>query len=131
MDISEERPIPGAVAQAQEPSDSSAGDAAPAVRVDMMGAFTAFEWLDTHFSLLQFDLFATPPLAWKPCSKPWLELPWLCEMDQVLELRVYYDGSYVTDTDFTGAGAGCILWLETSWCHLDHSSTRSVKSILR
>eukprot|EP00438_Fugacium_kawagutii_P008110 Skav222131 [mRNA] locus=scaffold1181:832493:837477:+ [translate_table: standard] len=81
----------------------------------MKEVLIGFEWLDIHFALPTFDLLHRPNIPWKPCTLPWLSLPWYDYVQIVDGLYVYYDGSAIKD-DESGvhrAGAGVLLFVRT------------------
>eukprot|EP00438_Fugacium_kawagutii_P006334 Skav217722 [mRNA] locus=scaffold308:54725:63844:- [translate_table: standard] len=95
-----------AVAHAHRPSEEGS------TAIDFGAVIDNFDWFDSHFTLLRYDLLDLADHAWKPCSKPWLALPWLDQADTVWEIEVYMDGSSRKDQDHLGAGV--ILFALTS-----------------
>eukprot|EP00438_Fugacium_kawagutii_P020591 Skav222346 [mRNA] locus=scaffold3497:127777:137324:- [translate_table: standard] len=98
-----------AVAQAHRPL------AEGTTSIDFAGAVHNFEWFDLHFTLLHYDILEAPEHVWKPCSKPWLALPWLDQADTVWEIEVYMDGSSKKGHDHLGAGVILFALTNRGW----------------
>ena len=73
--------------------------------IDFGGVIDAFEWLDAHLFLPRYDLPETWPFL--PVSLAWTCDWWEPSMGgTVIRRRIYFDGSRVSDSNGSHAGAG-------------------------
>lgn len=89
------------------------GVADDGVRIDMRPAIEAFEWLDTHFTLLTF----IPPesIQIPSESQPWLNLPlWDLHLGGQ-EIWIYFDGSYQANTEQAGMAVAVFVKCSGQW----------------
>ena len=77
-------------------------------QIDFAHVIKDFEWLDTHFFLPTFHFEA----AWLPPSEGWISLPWYIPDHNCLSLWIYFDGSFLKETQT--AGAGIVAFAETT-----------------
>eukprot|EP00438_Fugacium_kawagutii_P015757 Skav233446 [mRNA] locus=scaffold1486:348941:354938:- [translate_table: standard] len=100
-------PTVDAVAQAPRPVGP---------RLNMAGVIDTFNWLDTHFSLVQYCLPpSSPDWPWHAASIPWLNLPWYDPDERALEIVAYFDGAYLRATDQAGAGVVVFIRTDQGW----------------
>ena len=87
------------------------------IKLDLSTAYEALLRLDDHFILPTFDVAEMLPLdtPWLPCSKDWINHPWFAYDEQILDLVVYFDGSFVKDTDKIGFAAAAFVHTQTCW----------------
>ena len=94
----------------------------PTIQLDMQPAIDAFEWLDTHFTLLSH----VPPLA---CmipfeSLPWIELPiWEASVGGQ-EVWIYFDGSFQPHDTPAGLAIALFIKSDCEWFQAGFMSTQ-------
>lgn len=81
--------------------------------VDFTGVFKTLDWLDTHFFLPQYALPTHFPFL--PCSLDWLD-PWWDPCEGGTHLRIYMDGSCVSTSRESKAGAAVAAFVKVDGC---------------
>ena len=80
-----------------------------AIRIDFTDVLSAFDWLDTHLFMPQFDLQNNFPFL--PCSLEWIQA-WWDPSQGGQRLRVYFDGSHVSTEQGKQSGAAVAAFIQ-------------------
>ena len=88
------------------------------LRLDLQHAAEALLWFDQHFVLPCFDIQTqlAGKAHWHPLSLEWIYASeWFASEQQVDEIRVYYDGSFVKTTGAIGYAAAAFVHCCGQW----------------
>lgn len=99
------------------------------IRVDFEPAQMALQWLDTHFTLPTYDIEAQlESLAcWLPQCLDWIRQDWYDWEGPVERIRVYYDGSFDSQTDTSGSATAAFVLQDGIWKFAGASSVQQQK----
>ena len=87
------------------------------VRLNLNPAVKALYQMDENFILPTFDVVeALPPdTPWMPCCSDWIHQPWFEYNEQIFDLVVYFDGSFVMEQNRIGYAAAAFVQTFSGW----------------
>ena len=97
--------------------DSQKSSADGHLKVRFADASRALDRLDTHFTLPTFDVeeVLKDKAHWLPQCLPWIRLSWYAFDHPIDHVSVYYDGSFLQQTEQAGAAAAVFVCWNGRW----------------
>ena len=85
--------------------------------IDFSEARDAIQWLDTHFTLPTFDVEAAleGKAHWLLQCLDWIRSDWFHFDGPVDTIRIYYDGSFFSQTNCAGSAAVAFILQDNCW----------------
>ena len=85
--------------------------------VDFAKTLDVIDWLDSHFTLPSYDVESVLQghAHWLPQCTEWLRSEWFQWEGPIDKIRVYYDGSFLPQTDQAGSAAVAFVMQSNQW----------------